>query len=114
MNKQLLTMQLITGVIILCEATESTTYYDVFNPIRPVILDGRVAYTRMNPYSDSTETVIKKDHIISVQPLHVAYIDVFNEAVRQTEEQLKQSIQLTTQSEESSDKIVMEAQGTIQ
>lgn len=89
----LVTIQLISGVTILCDAKLNDTTWEISNPIRPVVLEGRVVYTRMNPYSDSTETTIKDSHVITVMPLHTAYIDVYNEAVRQTEEQLRKTIQ---------------------
>lgn len=111
----LVTIQLISGVTILCDAVfeSSNSTWLVSNPIRPVVLDGRIVYTRMNPYSDSTEVYIKDSHVISVMPLHTAYIDVYNEAVRQTEEQLQKSIKEAT-GQEAQEWPDIEAHETIQ
>lgn len=101
MNKKLYTIQLVTGVTILCEAElhPNGKSYTVYNPIRPVIMDGRVVYTRMNPYSDSTETQISiKNMVSNPMPLHTAYINIYYEAVRQTEEQLKRALEAITES----------------
>ena len=107
-------IQLITGVTILAEVTKNEDTYTLKNPIRPIILDGRIVYSRLNPYSDEKVVDIHKSHVIYSMPMHTAYIDVYMDAVEKTEQQLRQVLEALQENVGEPDKIIMDVQGGLQ
>lgn len=93
MEKDYVTMQLISGTTILAQVEkelDDNGYYVTHYPLKPVLVGEKIILTSCNPFSDDFVFRIHQTHVITIGSMHFSYIDLYNESVKRIDEQIKQ------------------------
>lgn len=106
-KKEYVSMQLVSGVTILCQMANEDKLVDsylVYYPLKPMAIGEKIVLVPMNPFSDETIYKINKNQVLSYGSMNFTYIDDYNESVDRIEKAIKQQYEdMTKPQQDDSD-----------